>query len=331
MNPGPLCPTPGRPLRVGMAAWFIASAGGARPGIARVNLITPEADMYLSLGYAHATSSLNVFLNNCNDVISAETMAMVKEHFIKRFGVPVHTIGWGGSGGSIQQNLIAQNYPGLLDGIIPTVSFPDIVTIVPGIVDCTLLAHAFESSILPWTDEQKTAVSGFATWSTCAKETKGQSWIKIGFSPELLQPMRCNSIVPHALVYDPLANRKGARCDVYDNQINVFGPDPRTGVARRPLDNVGVQYGLVAFNRGIIGAEQFLELNEKVGGYDDEGKTISTRMAGDPEGLRIAYATGRVNSGTGGLVRSRSSIFAGMSIRFLTFTMNIGRLSPARA
>ena len=51
-------------------------------------------------------------------------LAMVKEHFIKRFGVPVHTIGWGGSGGSMQQHLIAQNYPGLLDGIIPSSEFP---------------------------------------------------------------------------------------------------------------------------------------------------------------------------------------------------------------
>ena len=75
----------------------------------------------------------------------------------------------------------------------------------------------------------------------------------------------------------------------------------RTGFARRPLDNVGVQYGLVAFNRGIISAEQFLELNEKVGGYDDDGKIMATRMAGDPEALRIAYATGRVNAGGGGL------------------------------
>ena len=45
-------------------------------------------------------------------------MMMVKERFIERFGVPDHTIGWGASGGSVQQHLIAQNYPGLLDGTI---------------------------------------------------------------------------------------------------------------------------------------------------------------------------------------------------------------------
>ena len=38
---------------------------------------------------------------------------------------PVWTLGEGGSGGSIQQQMIAQNYPGLLDGLLPSASFPD--------------------------------------------------------------------------------------------------------------------------------------------------------------------------------------------------------------
>ncbi len=263
----------------------------------------PDAinNRFLSLGYAHVTSSLNVFGNNCDDVISGETAAMVKEHFIKSFGVPVHTIGAGGSGGSMQQHLIGQNYPGLLDGIIPSASYPDIISIVPGAVDCTLLAHSFASSTLAWTQEQKTAVSGFVTWDTCAKESKGYSWLKFRYSPNWVDPLSCSSTIPRALVYNPVSNRQGARCDLYDNEVNVFGTDPRTGFARRPLDNVGVQYGLVAFNGGIISAEQFLELNEKVDGFDDDGKITATRMAGDPEALRRAYATGRVNAGGGGL------------------------------
>ncbi len=71
---------------------------------------------------------------------------MVKEHFIKNYGVPIHTIGQGGSGGAIQQYLIAQNHPGLLDGITPAGSFPDTVTSVHLAVDCTLLDRAFDSS-----------------------------------------------------------------------------------------------------------------------------------------------------------------------------------------
>ncbi len=275
--------------------------GGCNAGYHQGRAPDAVDDQFLSFGYAHATSSLNVFANTANGVISAETAAMVKEHFIKRFGVPVHTIGWGGSGGSMQQHLIAQNYPGLLDAIIPSNSFPDTVTVIPGIVDCTLLSHAFENSKLAWSDAQKTAVCGFATWGTCAKDSKGNSWIKSQLSPNMVRAQACDASIPHALIYDPASNPRGARCDLYDNQINVFGAAPQTGFARRPIDNVGVQYGLVAFNRGIISAEQFLELNETVGGYDEDGNVTAARMAADPEALRLAYATGQVNAGGGAL------------------------------
>jgi hypothetical protein len=294
--PDPWTSTPGWNRRL-----VYTFGGGCSAGFRQGHPPSSLDNMMLSLGYAHATSSLNVFGNNCDEVISAETLAMVKEHFIKSFGVPVHTIGWGGSGGSMQQHLISQNYSGLLDGIIPSMSYPDIVTVVPGIVDCTLLAHALENSKLTWTEGQKTAISGFATWGTCSKESKGNSWIKTHYSPDLAHPVSCNRTIPHELVYDPATNSKGARCDVYDNEINIFGAEPKTGFARRPLDNVGVQYGLVAFNQGIISADQFLELNQNMGGYDDQGNISSGRMEGDAEALRIAYATGQVNSGAGGL------------------------------
>ncbi len=93
----------------------------------------------LAAGYAVASSTLNTFQTTCNDVVSAETVMMVKEHFIETFGVPRWTIGQGGSGGAIQQYLIAQNYPGLLDALNPLVSFPDAVSIAPGVTDCGLL------------------------------------------------------------------------------------------------------------------------------------------------------------------------------------------------
>ncbi len=276
--------------------------GGAKAGYHQgLPLASAVDDVALSRGYAVAASSLNILGNTSDDVISAETLMMVKEHFIKRYGVPVRTIGWGGSGGSIQQHLIAQNYPGLLDGIISGASYPDLTTVVPGVVDCSLLAHAFETAKHHWTDEQKTAVSGFASWGTCAKESNGGGWIKWGFSPGLIQPTACDASVPHALIYDARANPKGARCDVYNNQITVYGRDPGTGFARRPLDNVGVQYGLVAFNSGKITGEQFVELNENVGGYDIDGNIVPSRTVADPHALGTAYETGRVNTGGGGL------------------------------
>jgi hypothetical protein len=83
--------------------------------------------------------------------------------------------------------------------------------------------------------------------------------------------------------------------------VNVFGEDPRTGFAHRSLDNVGVQYGLLAFNAGRIDAEEFLDLNARVGGNDIDGNIDAARSVADRKALRIAYETGRVDSGAGGL------------------------------
>ena len=95
-------------------------------------------DRELSEGYAVASSSLNIFQTACNDVLSAETMSMVKERVIEALGhAPAWTIGEGPSGGSIQTQMTGQNYPGLLQGLIPTQSFPD--NSQPTNPDCRLL------------------------------------------------------------------------------------------------------------------------------------------------------------------------------------------------
>ncbi len=99
----------------------------------------------LSLGYAVTTSTLNTFQSACNATLSAEVTMMVKQHFIDSFGDPMFTIGDGGSGGSIQQLQIAQNYPGLLDGLSPELPFPDAISISAGVSDCTLLNHYYQA------------------------------------------------------------------------------------------------------------------------------------------------------------------------------------------
>jgi hypothetical protein len=251
-------------------------------------------DEFLGKGYAVAASSLNVFGNTCDDVISSETMMMVKEHFIKEFGVPVHTIGTGGSGGAIQQLMMAQNYPGLLDGLMPQIAFPD-NAIFEDVIDCTLLHHAFDTTKEPWNDDQKALVSGFATFKTCST-----GW-EAGLAANQVDATACAPVIPKTLAFDPVANRKGARCDYFDNEVNVYGTDPKTGTARRPLDNLGVQYGLTAFNAGQISAEQFVELNEVIGGHDVDGKLAPARDVADPAALKIAYQSGRINTGGGSL------------------------------
>jgi hypothetical protein len=266
-------------------------AGGCAAGYRQGNLLaTASHEGLLAQGYAVAASTLNIFGNNCNDVLSAETLSMVKEHFVKSFGEPIHTIGWGDSGGSMQLYLTSQNYPGLLDGIIPYISFPDIVTYVPSTSDCSLLTRAFGKLKQPLTDEQKSAIVGFVTWRTCS-----------GLDDFAISARNCNSTIPQAKIYDAADRPQGVRCDIYDNEINVLGRDPSTGFARRPLDNIGVEYGLTVFHEGKIDTEQFVELNEQVGGFDADGNVVPKRTQADREALLRAYQLGLVLTGGGGL------------------------------
>jgi len=295
-QPGEPLPTPWHRLQGGWNGQLMyIFGGGLRAAYHQGNLYDWASDHALiAQGYATATSTFNTFFNNSNDVVSAETVSMVKEHFIKRYGVPTHTIGWGGSGGAMQLYLIAQNYPGLLDGIIPYISYPDALTFAQSIVgDCSLLSRAFDHSQQAFTEEQKSAISGFATWRSCGSVARQP---EIGISPH-----NCAPDIPEGMIYDRLHRPHGVRCDMFDNEINVYGHDPKTGFARRPLDNVGVQYGLTAFKEGKIGAEQFVSLNEQMGGYDADGNWVSGRMDGDPDAIRRAYLQGQILTGGGGL------------------------------
>ena len=65
-----------------------------------------DDDVMLRQGYAVASASLNVFGNNCNDLLASETMMMVKERFIEAYGQPRFTIGWGCSGGVAVANIL---------------------------------------------------------------------------------------------------------------------------------------------------------------------------------------------------------------------------------
>jgi hypothetical protein len=82
--------------------------------------------------------------------------------------------------------------------------------------------------------------------------------------------------------------------------VNIFGRDQQ-GFARRPLDNVGIQYGLGALNAGQITKDQFLDLNERIGGFDIDFNFIPQRTVASPRATRAAYETGSVLNGGGGL------------------------------
>ena len=264
---------------------------GYQQGVANPGQVLDDPE--LSQGYSILAGSLNVFNTACNDVLSAEAASMLKEHVIEQLGrQPVWTIGEGGSGGSVQAQLIAQNYPGLLDGLLPSASFPD--GSAPDYPDCRLLQAYYatpDGSAL--SSAQRQAVSGLDNPNGCVALAAGADVIRASEGCD-------ESVVPPAQIFNPATNPTGIRCTVWDSMVNVYGRDPATGYARRTLDNVGVQYGLKALGDGTLTLGEFLDLNEGIGGFDDNGDPRSARSTGDMQALAIASSTGRVNAGAGG-------------------------------
>ncbi len=148
-------------------AWPFGVSCGTEHRQASPTDVVDEAK--LERGFMVANSSLNVLGNNCNTVTSAEAVIMLKEHIIETYGEIRYTIGSGCSGGSIGQHVVANAYPGLLQGIQPNCSYEDVYSTGNEVVDCHLLLHYFnEVSPHLWSnDTQRAAVSGHQTQSSC--------------------------------------------------------------------------------------------------------------------------------------------------------------------
>jgi hypothetical protein len=274
------------------------------------SLLDAPSLQLLGEGYVMATATFNTFQVLCNDMLSAETMAMVKEHVIETWGEPVHTIGEGGSGGAIQQLLIAQDYPGLLDGIAPLVPFPDALSISGGVYDCALLTRYYGTPAgAGLTPAQRTAINGHAGPGTCQlwnstfasgiDPSRGCLTDFSGFGTGGAAPFP--TVTPDA-AYDPVTNPDGWRCTVWEANVAVTGRDPDTGFARPGYDNEGIQYGLDALNAGVITPDQFLDLNEGIGGFDGDGQPAPERSVVPDDLVARAYETGRVTGASDGLL-----------------------------
>jgi hypothetical protein len=212
----------------------------------------PKTSSCCPRGHAVATATFNTGAVQCNDVVSAETVMMVKERLIEEFGVPAATIGEGRGFGAAQAHLITQNYPGVLDAVVAVEPFPDVVTVLSGAADCVLLQRWYSTPAgSALTPAQQGAINGHATNATC------RNWHQ-RFGGVVDPTTGCDPGIDASQIYEPTTNPGGIRCTIFDQAVNVFGPDPDSGAARRPLDNVGVQYGLNALNAGTISFQQFI-------------------------------------------------------------------------
>jgi Tannase-like family of unknown function (DUF6351) len=280
-------------------------------------------DSALSRGFMVVDNSLTDSLYNSNRILVAETLMMMKEYIVDHYGEIAYTLGNGCSGGSIQQNTVASTFPGLLDGIQPSCDFPDSITTGMEVTDCVLLVNFY---VRPeWTalmagltqaqiNAKKTAINGHLDQVGC------QMWNNsFGFNnkpgnyvPTLvidqmtgeIAPVgapRNNCRLPAALVYDPVTNPNGTRCGDPDLAASVWGTTagipPGSIRALKTVDNVGIQYGLKALLAGAITPEEFVTLNEKIGGFDADSNARAARSVADQPALDIAYRSGIVSSG----------------------------------
>lgn len=251
-----------------------------------------QQDLLLRQGYGVASATLNVYAINCDDVTSAETASMVKERFIESYGPATFTMGWGGSAGTMQQLLIANNYPGIIDGVIGEIGYPDERTTTVGGHDCAVLgAYWATTPSGAWTTAQKLAVTGKATELTCFLFTLFDGVDRV---------QECPSAVPVGDRWTP-SNTDGIRCTIADFGANYYGVDEDGYGLPIVPDNVGLQYGLNALLDGVITAEQFLDLNASVGGMDWDGNYTAERSSASVEAIERAFAGGRVNMFSGGL------------------------------
>jgi hypothetical protein len=280
-------------------------------------------DSALSQGFMVVDNSLTDSLYNSNRILVNETLMMMKEHIVDTYGEIKYTLGNGCSGGSIQQNTVASTFPGLLDGIQPSCDFPDSITTGLEVIDCVLLVNFYAGP--DWAalmtgltqaqiNAKKTAINGHLDHVGC------QSWNNaFGFNnkpgnyiPTLvinqttgaMAPVgapRNNCRLPAALVYDPVTNPTGTRCGDPDLAAAVWGTTagipPGSTRALQTGDNVGIQYGLKALLAGAITPEEFVRLNEKIGGVDADSNRTAARSAADLPALDIAYKAGIVSSG----------------------------------
>lgn len=280
----------------GKLHWKFGS--GCEYGRTQVNPGNVLDHVALSRGFMVGSSEMTNYGSHCNDVTSAETVIMLKEHITESYGEIRYTMSDGSSGGAHQQHLHASNYPGLLQGILPGDGWQDTWTTGREFADCGLLKRYYDSGAggETYTVMDRAHIAGHRYNEVC----EGPAQINMASrTPFYMDPeVGAQGCGTHPNRWSA-GNPTGIRCTLQDFNIAVFGPRDQTGYAKTPHDNVGIQYGLAALNAGRISVEQFLKLNESIGGYDINGRWQASRMQADPGAAEITHGSGRVPHGKG--------------------------------
>jgi hypothetical protein len=303
---------------------FGASTGQPRRQARSTATAWTALEEQLKRGWLVVSNSMSDSLRNSNRVLMTETVMMMKEHIVDTYGQVLFTLGTGCSGGSINSNMNLSIFPGNLDGVITSCTYPDSETTSMEVGDCTLLVEAYQKpqvlglwSSLGLTQDQinarKAAINGHQDQTGC------QAWFNLfgsngkaglynlrqvgdqvtGAIVEIPGPTN-NCELPNSAVYDPANPTATAglpRCNAWSWAVSIWGQVPGSPAAKDTRDNVGIQYGLGALLAGKITAEEFVTLNEVIGGTDRDTTPRAQRSTADSDALTIAYRSGIVASG----------------------------------
>lgn len=288
---------------------------GRQQGYVRIPRLLYEHEEQLQQGYALAFSTGTQTSNHYDIWLSEDTALRVKRQFASRYGEPIYTIGIGGSGGAIQQYLLAQNRPGIIDGAIPLYSYPDMVSQVGYALDCELTEYYFDvtSDDDKWTQWQnRSLIQGsnalhdfknrYGNLQGIASSLNGDFSHIPGGATECTNGWRGPAqVINNPRFYSHYHAVDKAVFDQVDwshwsNLKHIYGTH-ENGLSRRFWSNSGVQYGLGSLLSGQLSASEFVHLNTYIGGWkapEEMGNERFWHVSGD-DSLRRFSVWGQHN------------------------------------
>ncbi len=267
---------------------------GKRQGNLKTGDLLKRRKAQLQEGYAVIYSSANQTSNHYNMWLAEDTALRVKRQFVALYGDPLYTVGIGGSGGAIQQYLLAQNNSEILDGLIPLYSYPDMVSQTIYVLDCEPLEYFFDvadqhnARWQSWRERvqveglsaSQEAPNVFAVLSKAASFLSGNFanlTAPVDGASECVQSWRGLTPLinnPHYVHFsNHFADSVSSQVQwTHWDDLSQFYGRSEDGYAQSVWDNEGVQYGLEALREKRLSMDEFLRLNRNIGGWVEQGE-----------------------------------------------------------